>query len=218
MPAGRAAYLWGIMSTETPPPEPSPPSASVAPETPSPEAPSTAPAPEARVAALEAALAEMKDHWMRAEAETANVRARAKREVEETRQYAVQKFARDIAEAAENLQRGLASVPAAAEGEPELVTRLREGFAGVERALMAVLERNGIKRVDPTGAAFDPNLHQAMAEQESTEHPAGTVVQAWTPAWTLNGRLLRPAMVVVAKAPAGEIVPPKEESDPIQAG
>ncbi len=226
------------MSTETPSPETTPPEAPAAgtpapgtlnpgtpipgtpsPEASAPEAPGAAPpAPEARIAALEAALTEMKDHWMRAEAETANVRARAKREVEETRQYAVQKFARDIAEAAENLQRGLASVPAAAEGEPELVTRLREGFAGVERALMAVLERNGIKRVDPTGAAFDPNLHQAMAEQESTEHPAGTVVQAWTPAWTLNGRLLRPAMVVVAKAPAGEIVSPKEGSDPLQAG
>ena len=57
----------------------------------------------------------------------------------------------------------------------------------------------GVRRDDPTGAAFDPNLHQAMAEQESAEHPPGTVLQAWTPAWTLNGRLLRPAMVVVAR-------------------
>ena len=77
---------------------------------------------------------------------------------------------------------------------------MREGFEGVERAFVGLLERHGIARVDPTGAAFDPNLHQAMAEQESAEHPPGTVMQAWTPAWTLNGRLLRPAMVVVAKA------------------
>ena len=68
---------------------------------------------------------------------------------------------------------------------------------------MPLLERNGIKREDPTGTAFDPNLHQAMSEQDSAEHPPGTVIQAWTPAWTLNGRLLRPAMVVVAKVPAG---------------
>ena len=72
----------------------------------------------------------------------------------------------------------------------------------MERGFLALLERNGIKREDPTGKPFDPNLHQAMAEQESEAHPPGTVMQAWTPAWTLNGRLLRPAMVVVAKAPA----------------
>lgn len=157
---------------------------------------------DAGIAELQAELAEMKERWMRAEAEIANVRARAKREVDETRQYAVQKFASDVAEAAENLRRGLESIPAAGEREPELVGRLRDGFAGVERALLAVLERNGIRCEDPTGALFDPNLHQAMAEQESVEHPPGTVVQAWSPAWTLNGRLLRPAMVVVAKAPA----------------
>jgi molecular chaperone GrpE len=157
----------------------------------------------AGTAELQAELAEMKERWMRAEAEIANVRARGKREVEETRQYAVQKFASDVAEAADNLRRGLDSIPAPGKGEPELVGRLRDGFAGVERALMAVLERNGVRCEDPTGALFDPNLHQAMAEQESVEHPPGTVVQAWSPAWTLNGRLLRPAMVVVARAPAG---------------
>jgi molecular chaperone GrpE len=158
----------------------------------------------ARIAALEAERDEMRDRWMRSEAEIANVRARAKREVDETRQYAVQKFAADVAEAAENLRRGLDSLPKPADGEPEMLTRLRDGFEGVERGFMGVLERNGIKREDPTGAPFDPNLHQAMAEQETAAQPPGTVLQAWTPAWTLNGRLIRPAMVVVAKAPAPE--------------
>ena len=65
-----------------------------------------------------------------------------------------------------------------------------------------MLERNGIKGQDPAGAMFDPNLHQAMAEQASDEHPPGTVLQAWTSVWTLNGRLLRPAMVIVAKRSA----------------
>ena len=92
-------------------------------------------------------------------------------------------------------------MPPFTDGEPEIVTRLRDGFAGVERSFLALLERNGIKREDPTGAMFDANLHQAMAEHETAEHPPGTVIQAWTPGWTLNGRLLRPAMVVVAKAP-----------------
>jgi molecular chaperone GrpE len=158
-----------------------------------------------RIAALEAELADFKDRWMRSEAEMANVRARAKREVDETRQYAVQKFAKDVAEAAENLKRGLDSLPGHAPGEPDIVTKVRDGFAGIERAFIGLLERHGIKRDDPTGAAFDANLHQAMSEQETSEHPPGTVVQAWTQAWTLNGRLLRPAMVVVAKAPAAGV-------------
>jgi molecular chaperone GrpE len=156
-----------------------------------------------RILALEAELNEMRERWMRSEAEIANVRARAKRDVDETRQYAVQKFAKDVVEAAENLRRGLDSLPKPAVGEPEIVASLRDGFEGVERSFVALLERNGIKREDPTGGAFDPNLHQAMAEQDSAEHPPGTVLQAWTQAWTLNGRLLRPAMVVVAKAPVG---------------
>jgi len=159
----------------------------------------------ARIAELEAELAELKDRWMRAEAEIANVRARAHREVNETRQYAVQKFAQDVVEAAENLHRGLDSLPPPADGQPEIVGRLREGLEGIERNFIAVLERNGIRQEDPTGSPFDPNLHQAMGEEESAAHVPGTVMHAWTPAWTLHGRLLRPAMVVVAKAPPGEI-------------
>ena len=155
-----------------------------------------------RLGELEAELAEMRDRWMRSEAEIQNVRTRAKRDADDARQYAVQGFAKDVVEAAENLRRGLDSIPAAAPGEAEIIGSLREGFAGVERSFVALLERNGIRRTDPTGALFDPNLHQAMSEQESGEHPPGTVLAAWTAAWTLNGRLLRPAMVVVAKAPA----------------
>ncbi len=154
-----------------------------------------------RIAELEAERDEFRDKWMRAEAEMANVRARGKRDADDARQYAVQKFARDVVEAADNLRRGLSSLPPETEGEPEIVTKLRNGFEGVERSFLSLLERNGIARVDPTGQAFDANLHQAMAEQPSADHPPGTVMQAWTAGWTLNGRLLRPAMVVVARAP-----------------
>ena len=157
----------------------------------------------AQIAQLTAERDDMRDRWIRAEAEMANVRARAKRDVDDTRQYAVQKFAADVVEAAENLRRGLSSLPAQTADEPEIVTKLRDGFEGVERSFVAILERNGIQRTDPTGQPFDANLHQAMAEQPSDEYPAGTVIQAWTAAWTLNGRLLRPAMVVVAKAAEG---------------
>lgn len=177
------------------------------PEFPEPELTSDSPeqvmeAAAGRIAELEAERDSFREKWMRAEAETQNVRNRAKRDVDETRQYAVQKFARDVAEAAENIKRGLDSIPARSEGEADIIGKLREGFEGVERSFVALLERNGVVRTDPTGALFDPNLHQAMAEQESADHPPGTVLQAWTQGWTLNGRLLRPAMVVVAKAPA----------------
>ena len=159
----------------------------------------------ARIAELEAELVEMKDRWMRSEAENANVRARARREADDARQYAVQKFAADVVEAAENLKRGIDSLPTPAPELPEILTKVREGLEGVERSFIGVLERNGIKKEDPVGQAFDPNLHQAMAEQESDSHKPGTVMQAWTAAWTLHGRLVKPAMVVVAKARPNEI-------------
>jgi molecular chaperone GrpE len=152
-----------------------------------------------RLAALESEVQELRDKWLRAEAEMQNLRARAKREAEEARLYAVQKFARDVVETAENLRRGLDSLPRAEEGEAELLVKLRNGFEGVERGLVAVLERHGVQKKDAQGQAFDPELHQAMAEQPAPEGvEPGTVIQAWTPAWTLNGRLLKPAMVVVA--------------------
>jgi molecular chaperone GrpE len=161
-----------------------------------------------RIAALEAELAEMKERWMRAEAENANVRNRAKKDVDDTRQYAVQKFAADVVEAAENLKRGIDSLPPSSPDQPAIVAKLREGLESVERNFISTLERNGIKYEDPAGRPFDPNLHQAMAEQESETHAPGTVLQAWSKAWTLNGRLLRPAMVVVAKAPTSELAGP----------
>jgi molecular chaperone GrpE len=161
-------------------------------------------APNVRIAQLELDLQEAKDKWLRAEAEMANLRARTKREVDDAKAYAVQKFARDVAEAAENLKRGIDALPKRAEGESEIIGKMRDGFEGIERSFVSLLERNGITRQDPTGAPFDANLHQAMLEQESAEHPAGTVVQAWSQTWLLNGRLLRPAMVVVSKAAAGQ--------------
>ncbi len=155
-----------------------------------------------RIGELESQLAEMREKWLRSEAELQNVRARARRDVEDARQYAVQRFARDVVEAAENLRRGLSSLPQPAADEDPMVGKLREGFEGVERSFVGILERNGIVAADPTGEKFDANLHQAMAEQPSDAHPPGTVVAAWTKAWTLNGRLLKPAMVVVSKGEA----------------
>ncbi len=185
---------------------PGPESQGPHPATPEPDAGAGGPdelmqAASERIRTLEASVDEMREKWMRAEAEMQNVRTRARRDVDDARQYSVQKFAKDVVEAAENLRRGLASLPPADANDSPVVTRLREGFESVERSFLGILERNGISANDPTGAPFDANLHQAMAEQPSADHPPGTVMQAWTSAWTLNGRLLKPAMVVVAKAP-----------------
>ena len=148
--------------------------------------------------------AALKEQALRYAAEAENTRRRAEREANDARAFAIQKFARDVVEAAENLRRGLDALPPAAEDEPELLVKLRDGFEGVERSFLSLLERNGIVRKDVQGDPFDPELHQAMAEQPAPEGvPPGTVLQAWTPAWTLNGRLLKPAMVVVASKPAG---------------
>jgi molecular chaperone GrpE len=155
-----------------------------------------------RIRALEAERDELRDKWLRSEAEMQNLRNRTRREVEEGRLFAVQKFARDVVEVAENIRRGIDALPKPQPNEPELVTKLREGFDGVERSFTGVMERNGIAGDDPVGKMFDANLHQAMAEQASDAHPPGTILQAWSRAWTLNGRLLRPAMVVVAKGGA----------------
>ncbi len=154
--------------------------------------------PALRVPELEAELALLKDRWLRAEAEAQNIRARAAREAQDARNYAVQKFAADMAEAAENFRRALDAMPPAEEAQGPLA-KLRGGVEGLERAFVAALERHGVKRLEPQGAPFDPELHQAMAEQPAPEGvEPGTVIQAWSSAWTLNGRLLRPAMVVVA--------------------
>ena len=172
--------------------------AEAAPETPDP----LAATPEERLAALEAELTEMKDRWLRAEAEVQNVRNRGRDDTEKARNYAVQKFATDMAEVAENLRRGIDLLPTATEDEPEIIGKMRGGFEGVERFLLQRLEVHGVQRKPAEGQPFDPELHQAMSEAPAPEGVApGTVMQAWTSAWTLIGRLLKPAMVVVAGKP-----------------
>jgi molecular chaperone GrpE len=159
-----------------------------------------------QIAALKADLAAAEDRWMRSEAEIANVRTRAKRDVEEARQFAVQRFAGDVVEAAENLRRGLQSLPPASASEPSSIARLREGLAEIERGFIDTLSKNGVTAVDPTGTAFAPDQHQAVGQREAHDQVAGTVLESLGPVWMLNGRLLRPAMVIVGTAPAAQSV------------
>ncbi|GHH25584.1 protein GrpE [Sphingomonas glacialis] len=162
-----------------------------------------------RIAHLETALAEMRERWVRSEAENANVRSRAKRDLDDMRHFAIETFARDVVEAAENLRRGRETLPPVSDEEAPSIAGIRAGLTETERGFVALLDRNGIKRVDPTGTAFDPNLHQAMAELVADGQTPGTILQALSPTWTLNGRLLRPAMVVVAKPPTDNPAQPR---------
>ena len=156
------------------------------------------PSAEARIAALEAELAEQKDRLLRALAETENVRRRAQREREDASKYAVTGFAKELLSAADNLRRALDSLPDA-DAKDERTRSLLAGVAATERELLGVFERHGIRRIDPIGERFDHNLHQAIFEAERPDQPSGTIVEVLQPGYVLHDRLLRPAMVGVAK-------------------
>src|ERR1700751_5223641 len=151
-----------------------------------------------RLIALEAELAEQKDQLLRALAETENVRRRAQREREDASKYAVAGFAKDLLSAADNLRRALDSLPEA-EVKDERTRSLLAGVAATERELLSVFERHGIRRIDPKGDPFDHNFHQPIFEAEREDQPSGTVVEVLQPGYVLHDRLLRPAMVGVAK-------------------
>jgi molecular chaperone GrpE len=154
--------------------------------------------PETRAAEVEAELAEYKDRLLRALAETENVRRRAQREREDASKYAIAGFAKDLLSAADNLRRALESLPES-EAKDERTRSLLAGVAATERELLGVFERHGIKRIDPKGESFDHNFHQAIFEAERPEQPSGSVVEVLQPGYVLHDRLLRPAMVGVAK-------------------
>ena len=156
--------------------------------------------PEARVAALEAELAEHKDRLLRALAEAENTRRRAQREREDATKYAITGFAKDLLSAADNLRRALDSLPEA-EVRDERTRSLLAGVAATERELLSVFERHGMRRIDPQGERFDHNFHQAIFEAERADQPAGTIVEVLQPGYVLHDRLLRPAMVGVSKQP-----------------
>jgi len=158
--------------------------------------------PEQRAAAIETELADTKDRLLRALAEAENTRRRFQREREDTQKYAISGFAKDLLSAADNLRRALDAVPAAEVDDPKTKSLL-DGVAATERELLAAFERHGLKRIDPKGERFDHNLHQAIFEAEREGAAPGTVIEVLQPGYLLHDRLLRPAMVGVAKAGAG---------------
>ena len=151
------------------------------------------------VAVLEGRIADLTDRLLRAHAEMDNLRKRTERDKEDTAKYAISKFAREVLAIGDNLQRAMAAVPpGAADADPALKA-LMDGVALTEREFLNVLERNGVKRIDPEGQAFNPHQHQAMIEVDQPDVAPGTVVQVYQPGYILEDRVLRPAMVVVAK-------------------
>jgi len=150
----------------------------------------------------EARIAELEDHWKRAVAETENVRRRAEKDKADAGAYGITKFARDLLAVADNLRRALETVPEdQREGLSEPVKNLIVGVEMTERELHASFEKNGIARIEAArGTKFDPNQHQAMVEVPNPgDVPSGAVVDIYQHGYMIGERLLRPAMVTVAK-------------------
>jgi molecular chaperone GrpE len=165
------------------------------------EQPAEQPAPEVQELhlMLEDARNKADEHWnqlLRVQAEMENLRRRAERDVESAHKYALEKFASALLPVKDSLEMGL---NAASSGEGDVLNRLKEGTELTLKMLTSALEKFGIKEVDPVGQPFNPDLHQAMTMQPSAEHPANTVLAVMQKGYTLNDRLLRPAMVVVSK-------------------
>jgi molecular chaperone GrpE len=149
---------------------------------------------------LVALLSELEDarqQTLYAKAETQNVRRRAEKEVQDAHTYAATRFARDILSVADNLARALDAIPESMRAD-DASKALVTGLEATQRELLSVFERNGIVRIAAMGLPLDPNQHQAMLEMPSDE-PPGTIVQEMQPGYMIKDRLLRPAMVAVAK-------------------
>src|SRR5215813_7348177 len=144
--------------------------------------------------------AEYKDRWLRALAEMENLRRRTEREVADARLYGITQFAHDIVTVADNMERALAALDSELREKADSgVKALLDGVELTERELLKVLEKHGVKRLDPHGQKFDPHRHQAMFEVPDETVPSGTVVQVVQAGYTIGDRVLRPAMVGIAK-------------------
>jgi molecular chaperone GrpE len=154
------------------------------------------------LAAARAEAAQLKDQLLRAMAETENTRRRAQRDREDAQKYGISSFAREMLSVADNLHRALEAIPQEALAKDEALKTLYDGVAATERQLEAAFEKQAIKRIWPEGERFDSNQHQAMFEVPGSDKPAGTVVQVLQAGYMIHDRLLRPALVGVAKGGA----------------
>jgi molecular chaperone GrpE len=153
-----------------------------------------------RIAELETQVAQLKDQWVRAAAETENVRKRAERDQQETAKYAAAKFARDMVDVLENVKRAAESLTPEKRAENELLKTVGDGMDMTVQELTGIFARHGVQRIDPMGAKFDHNIHQAVVQVDMPDSEPGTVVQVVQAGYMHHDRLLRPAMVAVTKA------------------
>jgi molecular chaperone GrpE len=170
--------------------------------------------PEAQLDPLAEAkreAADYRDRLLRTLAEMENLRKRTEREVADARLYGIASFAREVLAVADNMHRALAVIgPELREHSDAQVKSLIEGVELTERELLKALEKSGVKKFSPQGEKFDPNLHQAMYEMETTEGPPGYVAQVIQAGYMIGDRVLRPAMVAVSKAPKAQ--PPANDN------
>lgn len=161
---------------------------------------------------LRAENAQLKDQALRYAAEAENTRRRAEKEANDSRAYAIQRFARDLLGVADNLSRALQHAPR--DDADPAVKNFVVGIEMTDRELNGAFERNGLKKIEPArGGKFDPHLHQAMAEQPADDVPGGAVVQVMQAGYELFGRIVRPAMVVVAPKGSGPQAQPASAAD-----
>lgn len=150
--------------------------------------------------ALKAENAELRDRFLRLAAEMDNLRRRTERELKDAKTYAVTSFARDMLAVSDNLRRALEALPEEARAAADAgLTALVEGVEMTERGMLSTLERHGVRKIEAEGQKFDPNFHQAMFEVPNPEVPNNTVVQVVQAGYAIGDRVLRPAMVGVAK-------------------
>lgn len=150
--------------------------------------------------ALRAENGELKDRFLRLAAEMDNLRRRTERDVKDAKSYSVAGFARDMLAVADNLRRALEAIPAEARAAADQgLNTLIEGVEMTERSMLSALERHGVKKIEAEGQKFDPNFHQAMFEVPNPNVPNNTVVQVVQAGFVIGERVLRPAMVGVAK-------------------
>ena len=159
--------------------------------------------PTEPLAAIAQEVVTLKDKLLRSLAEMENLRKRTEREVADSRAYAITVFARDILTVADNMHRALNALDVELRERADAsVKALLDGVELTERELLNVLDKHGVKKLDPVGQKFDPNRHQAMYEVPDSSAPAGTVVQVIQAGYTIGDRVLRPAMVAIAKTSA----------------
>lgn len=170
---------------------------------------------QAEVASLKSEVNEGRERVLRTLAEMENLRRRSDREKSDVAKFAITRFARDMLTVADNLDRAIGTVAAEAAEKEATLKAFLEGVELTQRELLNVLERHGVKKVEADGQRFDPNLHQAMLEMEDRDVPAGTVIKSFQPAFVIEDRILRPAMVVVSKGgPKAAPKPANDQSSP----